>query len=148
VPRGFADEAVQVRGFNEFRRALRAADARFPRELAQANKRIAGAIVVPEARARAARRTNPNPGHAVRDSIRALGSQSRVQVAMGGARVPQAIGHEFGSVKYKQFPARSPRQGRGNTGYFFYPAIRASIPAIRDVYGDMLDALAEEAFPD
>lgn len=34
------------------------------------------------------------------------------------------IGAEFGANKYKQFPKRSPKRGRGNEGYFFYPAIR------------------------
>lgn len=40
-------------------------------------------------------------------------------------------GAEFGSKKYKQFPARSSRFGaRGNTGYFIYPTLRRIQPNI------------------
>lgn len=40
-------------------------------------------------------------------------------------------GAEFGSKKYKQFPARSPRFGvRGNEGYFIYPTLRRIQPQI------------------
>lgn len=148
MPNFYADNAIAVEGFNELRRELKKLDEQLPRELGQANKRIASSIVVPLAQRKARGRSNPKPGSAVINSIRALGSQSRVQVAMGGERVPQGIGHEFGSVNYHQFPKRSPRQGRGNRGYFFYPAVRESIPEIRDAYGDMLDALTERAFPE
>ena len=147
----YADEAIRVRGFAELRKGLKEADRRFPRELAQANKRIAGAIVVPDAKRRAARLTKPPTGHAIIDSIKAGGSQDRVKVEMGAQRgagiIPYLYGMEFGSESYPQFAPRSPRVGRGNQGYFFYPAIRAAIPAIRDVYGEMLDDLLERAFP-
>ena len=147
----YADETIRVRGFNELRRELRAVDGKFPRELAKANKRIAGAIVVPEAKRRAASLHSPPTGHAILNSIKAGGSQDRVKVEMGGQRgggiIPYLFGAEFGSDRYRQFAPRTARLGRGNVGYFFYPAIRASIPAVRDVYGEMLDDLLERAFP-
>lgn len=39
-------------------------------------------------------------------------------------------GMEFGSNRFKQFPNRTPRQGRGNAGYFIYPTLKAAQPHI------------------
>ena len=39
-------------------------------------------------------------------------------------------GYEFGSRRYPQFPKRTPRQGRGNSGYFIYPALRKIQPEL------------------
>ena len=69
------------------------------------------------------------------------GSQGR---ASGGANAGQLLfGNEFGgnpdwrkSVSgfpnggYK-FPPRSPREGRGNTGYWIFPTLKAMQPAIK-----------------
>jgi hypothetical protein len=84
--------------------------------------------------------------------------QSAVKVAMGGAKAPEGPGHEFGSTQRRstgkphghttQFPVRSGRFGRGNAGYFFWPAIRATVGKIRDAYDDILLALAEKVAPD
>ena len=44
----------------------------------------------------------------------------------GGATTQQLWGgYEFGSNKYKQFPIWSGSTGRGSTGYFIYPTLRA-----------------------
>ncbi len=44
----------------------------------------------------------------------------------GGATTQQLWGgSEFGSNKYKQFPIWSGSTGRGSTGYFIYPTLRA-----------------------
>lgn len=142
------ENAVQIEGLNEFRRALKAADAALPKEMAAANQRLGQRYFVPEARRRATGRTNPRPGHKVIDSIKASRVQSGVVVQMGRNSIPWAVGHEFGSNRYKQFPARSGRFGRGNAGYFFYPAVRATMGKIRDAYGDILDGLMAKAFPD
>lgn len=37
-------------------------------------------------------------------------------------------GMEFGSNRYKQFPNRTPSQGKGNAGYFIYPTLREMQP--------------------
>lgn len=43
----------------------------------------------------------------------------------GGATTQQLwAGYEFGSNKFKQFPAYSGRQGRGSRGWFIYPTLR------------------------
>lgn len=39
-------------------------------------------------------------------------------------------GLEFGSNRWKQFPARTPRDGRGNQGNFIYPTLREIQPYI------------------
>ena len=42
----------------------------------------------------------------------------------GGATTQQLWpGMEFGSNRWKQFPRRTPRLGRGNQGYFIYPTL-------------------------
>lgn len=39
-------------------------------------------------------------------------------------------GLEFGSNRYRQFPTRTPSQGRGNSGYFIYPTLRQIQPQL------------------
>lgn len=49
----------------------------------------------------------------------------------GGASTQRLwAGYEFGSNRYRQFPRRTPRQGRGNSGYFIYPALRKIQPEL------------------
>jgi hypothetical protein len=43
----------------------------------------------------------------------------------GGTTQMLWAGLEFGSNRYKQFPSRTPSKGRGNSGYFIYPTLRA-----------------------
>jgi hypothetical protein len=49
----------------------------------------------------------------------------------GGASTKDLwAGYEFGSNRYRQFPRRTPREGRGNSGYFIYPALRKIQPEL------------------
>jgi hypothetical protein len=49
----------------------------------------------------------------------------------GGGTTQQLWGgYEFGSNKFKQFPVWSGRYGRGSTGYFIYPTLRAEQPHV------------------
>lgn len=48
----------------------------------------------------------------------------------GGSTRDLWAGFEFGSNKFKQFPTRTPNRGRGNSGYFIYPTLRAIQPQI------------------
>ena len=41
----------------------------------------------------------------------------------GGTTQQLWPGMEFGSNRFKQFPRRTPRVGRGNQGYFIYPTL-------------------------
>jgi len=48
----------------------------------------------------------------------------------GGSTKDLWAGYEFGSNRHRQFPRRTPRQGRGNSGYFIYPALRKIQPEL------------------
>jgi hypothetical protein len=48
----------------------------------------------------------------------------------GGTTQMLWAGLEFGSNRYKQFPSRTPSKGRGNSGYFIYPTLRAIQPEL------------------
>ena len=48
----------------------------------------------------------------------------------GGSTKDLWAGYEFGSNRYRQFPRRTPRQGRGNSGYFIYPTLRKIQPEL------------------
>jgi hypothetical protein len=48
----------------------------------------------------------------------------------GGSTKDIWAGYEFGSNRYRQFPKRTPRKGRGNSGYFIYPALRKIQPEL------------------
>lgn len=39
-------------------------------------------------------------------------------------------GNEFGSDRYRQFPWRSPKLGRGNAGYWIYPTLKKAQPRL------------------
>jgi hypothetical protein len=50
-------------------------------------------------------------------------------VTSSGAKAGEIFpGSEFGSTNFKQFPARSPRVGRGNQGYYLYKTIKDRQP--------------------
>lgn len=134
-------EKIQVRGLKELRAALKGVDAKAPKLLQQANKRAANLIVGP-ARARMGQHS-PRAGSRAAGTIRALASGTRAQIGVGSNSVPWALGHEFGATRYKQFPPH-----RGQAGYAVYPTIRAMREQIIDQYGDFLDDLTQEAFPD
>ena len=52
-------------------------------------------------------------------------------VTSSGARSGEIFpGSEFGSTNFKQFPARSPKFGRGNEGYWLYKTLRERQPQI------------------
>jgi hypothetical protein len=48
----------------------------------------------------------------------------------GGSTKDLWAGYEFGSNRYRQFPRRTPRDGRGNSGYFIYPTLRKIQPEL------------------
>lgn len=70
----------------------------------------------------------------VAESIRPL--RDRVPYIVAGGRRSRfsngiaagvgLYGNEFGSDRYRQFPWRSPKLGRGSEGYWIYPTLRRS----------------------
>ena len=62
----------------------------------------------------------------------------------GGTTKELWPGMEFGSKKYKQFPLWSGRTGRGSTGYFIYPTLRAIQPEIVRKWEDAFSKILKE----
>jgi hypothetical protein len=53
-------------------------------------------------------------------------------------------GVEFGSNKFKQFPAYSGRQGRGSRGWFIYPTLRRIQPELIKKWEESFDRIIKE----
>jgi hypothetical protein len=53
-------------------------------------------------------------------------------------------GIEFGSNKFKQFPAYSGRQGRGSRGWFIYPTLRRIQPELINKWEASFDRIIKE----
>ena len=106
-------------------------------------------------------------GRALARSIKVSNSYKRGPVISIGGDKPQlangtpigaiAMGVEFGSyqnrprkrksgqyIGYKQFQPRSPREGRGNAGYFIFPTLKALQPYITKRWVDEIDRIRKE----
>jgi hypothetical protein len=82
---------------------------------------------------------NPKQAVAVAESIKISKSDKAPSFSIGGRQKVGAsafsagyviMGSEFGSKQHKQFPRRSPSQGRGNRGWWLYPAMSRFQPTI------------------
>jgi len=63
----------------------------------------------------------------------------------GGANTQTLWGGvEFGSNKFKQFPAYSGRQGRGSRGWFIYPTLRRIQPELIDKWETAFSRILKE----
>jgi len=63
----------------------------------------------------------------------------------GGGTTQQLWGGaEFGSNKFKQFPAWSGKFGRGSRGWFIYPTLRREQPYILDQWENAFDQIIKE----
>lgn len=62
----------------------------------------------------------------------------------GGTTQILWAGMEFGSNRYKQFPKRTPNQGRGNSGYFIYPTLREIQPEIVKQWEESFSRILKE----
>ena len=63
----------------------------------------------------------------------------------GGANTQTLWGGvEFGSNKFKQFPAYSGRQGRGSRGWFIYPTLRRVQPELINKWQEALSRIIKE----
>jgi len=82
---------------------------------------------------------NPKQAIAVANSIKISKSDKAPSFSIGGkGKVGSSafsagyviMGSEFGSKQFKQFPKRSPSMGRGNRGWWLYPAMARFQPTI------------------
>jgi hypothetical protein len=63
----------------------------------------------------------------------------------GGATTQQLWpGMEFGSNRFKQFPRRTPRVGRGNKGYFIYPTLTENQRELIAKWEESFDRILKE----
>jgi len=63
----------------------------------------------------------------------------------GGATTQSLWGGvEFGSNKFKQFPAYSGRQGRGSRGWFIYPTLRRVQPQLINKWQEAFSRIIKE----
>ena len=68
-----------------------------------------------------------------------------LQKFSGGATTQTLWGGvEFGSNKFKQFPAYSGRQGRGSRGWFIYPTLRRIQPELINKWEQSFDRIIKE----
>jgi hypothetical protein len=68
----------------------------------------------------------------------------RQKFSGGGTTQSLWGGYEFGSNKFKQFPVWSGRQGRGSTGWFIYPTLRAEQPYIINQWENAFTKILKE----
>ena len=143
-----SEETVRVQGLDKFRSELRKLQQQGGADgialLKEANYRVAS-MVVGKAQSRASS-VGPMQAKAAA-SLRPGRQQARAVVSGGSARVPFFYGAEFGALQFKQFlPWKKP--GNGNTGYFLFPTMKAETQNIIEMYGEELDKIAKDAFPD
>lgn len=69
---------------------------------------------------------------------------ARQKFSGGGSTLDLLYGMEFGSKQYKQFPTRTPRQGRGNSGYFIYSTLRKIQPELIRKWENAFDRILKE----
>ena len=138
--------SYQVDGLRELVRDLKTEPERLDKELRKRFKEVAE-DVRDEARSRAAGRSSPRPGSRVVNTIRASSGSADARVSIGSPSVPWAMGHEFGSLRYRQFP--SWRGSAADAGWFFWPAIReAKEEDIPNAIDAIITEFARRAFPD
>ena len=129
-------------------------------------KRVANDIAVEAASAVGSALQSTPQGQALARSIRVSKSKTTPYFTVGGS-TPRlangtpvgeiALGVEFGAYQnkprkrksgqytgYKQFQPRSPREGRGNAGYFIFPTLKAMQPYITRRWVEQVDRIRAE----
>lgn len=131
-------DTVDVVGLRDFQRELRALDKAWGPELRKTNKavaeQVAGAV-------RASFSSRGGVAPKVAASVRAMAQQRNASVRIGGARFPYAMGANFGSVRYTQFPAPV------DPDYSLFRTIRAERASTLDAYEKAVADLTKRAFP-
>lgn len=130
--------------------ALRQATKQITQELATEIKRAA--YVSPYSPAQAAKVATTVK--VLSDRIPKIGiGKGRSRIFSGGAKAGDVVfGSEFGAIPNgignagmknggRRFPPKSPRSGRGNSGYWIFPTIKANEKYIRDQWFKMADVL-------
>lgn len=157
VPHRGTEIQVQIVGLPEFLKRAAAADPMFNQEIRKASVALIGQVVT-EVQTSATYADNPRQAMEAAKGFRArpdripvikLNSSSNfVSKSRPNRRRKTNVtrgdvffGAEFGSNRLKQFPARSPKLGGGNRGYFFWPTIERMGPKINAEYLKSLDSI-------
>lgn len=128
---------LKVEGMWEFRKALRAVDTEFPKQLRKGLNAVAE-MVADEA----AQRVPVDTG-ALRSSIRARSTQSEGRVVMGRARVPYAGWIEFGgTIAPRGAPVLRPYVKEGR---YLFPSADEMQAKIRKESAKLLNKFADKA---
>jgi hypothetical protein len=69
---------------------------------------------------------------------------ARQKFSGGGSTLDLLYGMEFGSNRFKQFPARTPNKGKGNSGYFIYSTLRTIQPELIKQWESAFDRILKE----
>lgn len=133
-----SESRIDVVGLRDFQRELRTLDKAWPRELRKAN--LEAAEVVAEA-TRQSFASRPGVAPKVAASVKALAQQRNASVKIGGARFPYAMGSNFGSVRFLQFPPPT------DPDYSLFRSITAKRREVLNVYEKELKHLTDKAFP-
>lgn len=154
---GGGDKAVTLRGYDPIRRELRKLDdpkaivgelKGFFFEVAEHVSDAAVGIASREGRQQAAAARDLAPRRRQKGAVIGIGAKGRSK--------QWAVGAEFGSLAYPQFPAWRGNQWnfRGlsysdhETGYFLHPAIRQETDWVIDKADRELGRIFSKAFPD
>lgn len=155
-----SQETVRVAGLDQFRRQLRQIESQGGADgialLKEANFRVAS-MVANRAQSRASGLGRMQAKAAA--SLRPGRQQARATIS-GGTGIRFFYGAEFGSYSgllrdrggrrflgFNQFLTWK-QPGGGNAGYFLFPTMRDETRNIIEMYGDELDRVARDAFPD
>jgi hypothetical protein len=131
-------DKIEIEGLKDFARELRRLDKAWGKELRTASKDAAD-IAADATRSSFASRGGVAPKVAA--SVKVLAQQRGASIRIGGDRYPYAMGSNFGSKRYAQFPPVA------SPDYSLYKSIRAKRPEVVDAFGDAIDRLVKRAFP-
>jgi hypothetical protein len=135
------------------KRAFKAMDAEALDQVKEASAEIAEMLkdkIIRKAQTRqiagaSARRIAEGARVAKSSKIGELSFGFAAQKYSGGATTQQLWpGMEFGSNRFKQFPRRTPRVGRGNKGYFIYPTLTENQRELIAKWEESFDRILKE----
>lgn len=80
-----------------------------------------------------------------KDRLPKIKMRGKRRVFSGGGSVEDvAWGAMFGSNKYRQFPARLPKQGKGNKSYFMFSTLSRIHPKIVRLWQEAVNEIADK----
>lgn len=163
-----AGASLYVEGLDDFRRELREVDPKLPKEQVKANRKIAN-HTQGKARRNATAASGPFAERYsdAKTAIKSFASAKEAAIGVSrSGRVPHAQATFWGAsgrsgwyaaARYEQSTGRQHPEWVGNRWdagkagegpYVLNYTVAEELPEIREMYGDMVDALMAEAFPD